>query len=400
MVDAKNRLLIIDDEVEIRRFVATVGRKLGFDVRDTDDPVEFRKQIREYLPTVVVMDLHMPKADGIELLRVLAEEKCQAAVLLLSGADARVLNTAQRLGSTQGLDMVGALQKPVMLQDLESRLKKARDSYESIGVEELRSAIEDGQLCVHYQPKIARTAAGTWNIEGAEALVRWMHPERGLLAPGSFIPLAEESDLMLPLTNCVMHETVKQLAKWTASGLSLTVAVNVAAQALTDLQFPDVLSTLLQRYGVDNHRLILEITETTAMQDPNTTMDILARLRLKQIELAVDDFGTGFSSLQQLYYMPFSELKIDSSFVKDIPESEEAMTIVKTIVQLAHNLNMKVCAEGVETTACFQFIDEIGCDKLQGFLISKAVPADEFEDLVHRWSASSRPFGLPVRARS
>jgi EAL domain-containing protein (putative c-di-GMP-specific phosphodiesterase class I)/ActR/RegA family two-component response regulator len=389
-----DRLLIIDDEAEIRRFVAAVGRKLGFDVSETDDPDEFVKRIRDYAPSVVVMDLHMPRADGIELLRVLAEHKCDAAVLLLSGADTRVLNTAQRLGSTQGLKMVGALQKPVLLGDLEARLKKARRSFESISAEELERGIEDGELRVHYQPKIARTTARTWFIEGVEALVRWMHPERGILAPAAFVHLAEESELIRPLTNFVLDQAVKQLAEWSAGGLTLTAAVNVGATVLTDLQFPDAISTLLQRYGVDHRRLVLEITETTAMKDPNTTMDILARLRLKQIELAVDDFGTGFSSLQQLYYMPFSEMKIDASFVKDIPDSDEAKTIVNTIVQLAHNLNMKVCAEGVETVECLRFIEDIGCDKLQGFLISKPVPATELAELIARWPSAARGCGL------
>jgi EAL domain-containing protein (putative c-di-GMP-specific phosphodiesterase class I)/ActR/RegA family two-component response regulator len=389
-----DRLLIIDDEADIRRLVATVGRKLGFEVSETGDPDEFSQRIRDYSPSVVVMDLNMPRADGIELLRVLANHKCDAAVLLLSGADTRVLNTARRLGSAQGLHMVGALQKPVMLADLEAGLGRARRSVGLIAGEELRRGIESGELRVHYQPKIARSPAGTWFVEGVEALVRWMHPERGILGPAAFMPIAEQSELMRPLTNFVLDETVKQLAQWSGRGLALSAAVNVGATVLTDLQLPDAISMLLQRYGVDHRRLIVEITETTAMQDPSTTMDVLARLRLKQIELAVDDFGTGFSSLQQLYYMPFSELKIDASFVKDVPGSDEARTIVKAMVQLAHNLNMKVCAEGVETVDCLRFIDEVGCDKLQGFLISKPVPAAELEELVERWPAAARECGL------
>ena len=399
MTAADDRLLIIDDEIEIRHFVGTIGRRLGFDVQETGDPDEFRRKIGDYAPTVVVMDLNMPRADGIELLRVLAEERCTAAILLLSGADARVLNTAQRLGSTQGLQMAGALQKPVLLEELEARLERARRTCGSITREDLRRAIENGEMRVHYQPKLARSPAGTWVIEGAEALVRWFRPERGVLAPAAFIPLAEETDLIRPLTSHVMHETVKQLAEWSSRGLSLSVAVNVCADVLTDLKFPDSVSMLLERFGVDHRRLILEITETTAMKDPNTTMDILARLRLKEIELALDDFGTGFSSLQQLYYMPFSELKIDSSFVRDIPASDEAKTIVKATVQLAHNLNMKACAEGVETAECFNFIDEIGCDKLQGFLISKPVPAEALEELIRRWPDSTASLGLPAHAR-
>jgi EAL domain-containing protein (putative c-di-GMP-specific phosphodiesterase class I) len=285
--------------------------------------------------------------------------------------------------------MLGTLQKPVLLQTLQEMLKRGMNVAGKLTADELAAAIEQRQLHVYYQPKIARRPAG-WIVEGAEALLRWIHPRLGLVMPGDFIPLAEETGLVRELTDYVLEVVIDALARWRDADLGLTAAVNVAPQLLGDFDFPDRLARMLDAKGVRKDRIVLEITESAAMKDPNITMHILARLRLKDIKLAIDDFGIGFSSLKLLYEMPFSELKIDRSFIQDLEHNPEAGTIVNTIVQLAHNLGMQVCVEGVETQAAFDAVAALGCEKIQGFLISRAINADSFERFVREWAWSDR----------
>lgn len=238
----------------------------------------------------------------------------------------------------------------------------------------LKDALAAGQLVVHYQPKLNLRAEPVPAVEASEALVRWEHPRLGLLMPASFVPAAEQTDLILPMTEFVLDTAIEQLTRWQAVAPSLAVAVNLAPALLTDLDLPDRVSGILQRHRVDPSRLVLEVTESAAMADTAVTMDILTRLRLKGIALSLDDFGTGYSSLVQLYRMPFSEMKIDRSFVGEIGDNDEAAVIVRSITELAHNLGLSVCAEGVETERALAFLRSVGCDQAQGYLIGRPMP--------------------------
>lgn len=380
-----NRLLVIDDEAEICNLFSSVAEQLGFEVRTTGEADEFISLNRDFNPTVVILDLHMPQADGVEVLRRLADDKCRAGILVVSGADRRVLGSAERLGANRGLNMLGAMQKPVQLQELRGKLGDAKLAQRKFTPADLEQAIAKEQLLVLFLPKVAVHDNGGWSVEGSEALVRWDHPELGILMPDEFIPMAEDTGLIKPLTGFVLNETVEQLRRWHDLGLDLNVAVNVAAQLLEDLEFPDQVSKVLAQHDVEGSKLILEITESAAMGDRQTSMDVLTRLRLKGIELAIDDFGTGYSSLRQLFYMPFSELKIDASFVLEVAESNEARTMVEAMVTLAHNLGMSACCEGVETQEIWDFVASINCDKVQGFLISRPIDSDSLVKLVREW---------------
>ncbi len=379
-----NRLLIVDDEPGIRDYLSAVSKGLGFEVLAIGNADEFYTAVGEFKPTAIILDLNMPGSDGIELLRYLAEEKSEAQILVISGEDSRVINAAERLGSAQGLQMAGVLQKPVLLSELEAVL--GRVMRDTITEADLSEAIESGHLLIHYQPKLSHKGDGVWFISGAEALVRWRHARLGIVPPDSFITMAEETGLIAPLTDFVLRETMQQNAIWSEHGLDTDIAVNIAPQLLGDVGFPDKLSLLLDEYDLDGSRLTLEITETAAMKNVDKMMDIFTRLRLKGIKLSIDDFGTGYSSLKQLFYMPFNELKIDRSFVKEIPTSDEAKVMVKTMVQLANNLEMTACAEGVETQEVLDFLEIAGCQSIQGFFVCKPVSATEFEKFVTDWN--------------
>ena len=383
----QDRLLSIDDEPAVCELIKNVAEDIGCAVRTTADPDEFRETIRSFDPTVIVLDLQMPRADGVELLRYLAEVKCRAQVLVVSGVDSKVLETVNRLGIAHGLDMLGALRKPVPVSELEALLKDNMVVDEEINEASLAKAIENGEIIPHYQPKVHLTEAGVWKIGAVEALARWQHPRHGLVMPDRFIPLAEEKGLITALTKRVFERVVEQVREWSDAGLDLSVAVNLSARILDGLQFPDQLSSLVRAHGIEERRLIVEITESGVMSDVARAMDILSRLRIKGFRLSIDDFGTGYSSLVQLYRMPFNEVKIDKSFIMEATNNKEAETIVCSILGLANSLGLTACAEGVESQATLEFLRAHNCNTAQGYLVSAALPPDEVAPFIRNWNS-------------
>lgn len=380
-----NRLLVIDDQQELCDFIAEVAKDLGYDTLTVTDAETFRRAYLNFNPTVVVLDLQMPGFDGIELLRYLGSQNARTQVLVASGMDQRVLSTADQMGESQGLTMLGALQKPIMLPDLESVLCRAMRRGVGVTAEDLQDAMTKQQLQVYYQPK-ARNIGGSWVVEGVEALARWHHPLRGFIPPPDFIGIAENSGQIRQLTEQLVEECIQQAAQWIALDTPLHVAINLSTRLLNDRNFPDLVATIAAKYGVSPHLLAFEVTETAAMADPDTTMDVLTRLRLKNFGLSIDDFGTGYSSLKQLYQMPFSELKIDISFVRDVCQRHEARVMVETMVLLAHKLGMTVCAEGVETQEVLDFLAKANCDHVQGYFVGKPMPGADVLTAVASWN--------------
>lgn len=377
-----NRLLVIDDEPGICAFITEVAEGVGFEAKATTTPDDFRATYRTFSPTAIILDLVMPETDGVELLRFLADDRCRAQILVASGVDPRVLATAKRLGVAHGLQMSGVLEKPIMIPDLEALLKKASQTQKSITEHGLRKAIEERQLVIHYQPKLEFGEGGRQAIKSVEALIRWQHPHDGLIMPNDFIPLAEETGLISPLTDYVMQAATEQMAKWEHDGIILSVAINIAPQLLSHLELPDRFAALMTEHGLPPSRLILEITESAAMADTARTMDILARFRLKDMGLSIDDFGTGYSSLVELFRMPFNELKIDKSLIMEAHMNEQAQLIVRSIVDLAHNLGLRVCAEGTETIEAMDFVRSIGCEMTQGYYLSKPLPPEALAEFI------------------
>ena len=259
------------------------------------------------------------------------------------------------------------------------------DAEARITVRDLRTGIETDQLVVYYQPKISIKAKGDQEIVGCEALVRWRHPQHGLMFPDEFIPLAEKSGLIVALTDCVVGATVKQIRRWRDDGLRLTVAVNIAPQLLDDLGLPDRIHERLKEYDLQTSQLVLEVTESGAMENAARAMEILARFRLKGFGLSLDDFGTGYSSLVQLHRMPFNEMKIDKSFLMAMDQDEEARNIVSSIIDLGHNIGLQLCAEGVETRESLDMLRSLGCELAQGYYMSPPIPGDEIAPWRNQW---------------
>lgn len=383
----ENRLLVMDDDPDVGTFFGQVGEDLGFEVKVLNDPLQFRETVLAMSPTVILLDLQMPGRDGIELLRELSTLDRHPKVLIASGLDSRVLTTASELGLSMGVDVAGSFCKPIALDELEVLLVRLKSQKKIITASHLRQGIEQGQLVVHYLPKATLKSPGRWIIEGAEALVRWEHPEYGLLYPKDFIGVAEESGLITEVTDFVFRAAMEQARVWFANGLYMELGVNLSAQFLGDLGFPDRLLTLIRENNLDPSMITLELMETTAMADPSVALDIMARLRVKNVNLCLDDFGTGASSLTHLYRMPFSEVKLDNQFTNDMRVREDARAMVEGLVYLAHKLKMRACAEGVQDAATLQMLEAMHCDKAQGHFIGAAARAKDFEAVVEAWNS-------------
>jgi diguanylate cyclase (GGDEF)-like protein/PAS domain S-box-containing protein len=235
-------------------------------------------------------------------------------------------------------------------------------------VGELRQALESNELVVHYQPQ---ADAATGEVHKVEALVRWQHPEHGLLEPGQFIPLAEQTGLIRELTGYVLDAALGQCSAWRTEGRELAVAVNITGRELVDLRFPDQVAKLLSKWRIKPSQLELEITESTIMTDPPRARDVLARLSKLGVRLAIDDFGAGHSSLGYLRQLPISVLKIDKSFIQQMAVNAGDAAIVRTAIDLGHNLGLEVVAEGVETEEAKRRLETLGCDTLQGYHLGR-----------------------------
>jgi EAL domain-containing protein (putative c-di-GMP-specific phosphodiesterase class I) len=233
---------------------------------------------------------------------------------------------------------------------------------------ELRAAIGSDELVLHYQPKLSLL---TGRCDQVEALVRWQHPQRGLVPPDHFIPLAEQTGLIKSLTRWVLTEAIRQIRAWLDSGLNITIAVNLSMRNLHDPELVDLVTQLLQARGVSPAMLKVEVTESAVMTDPKRALDCLARLRAIGVEVAIDDFGTGQSSLSYLKQMPIEEIKLDRSFVTDMGTDKNDFSIVRSTIELAHNLGLRVIAEGVENQATWDLLVELGCDLAQGYHMSR-----------------------------
>jgi EAL domain-containing protein (putative c-di-GMP-specific phosphodiesterase class I)/FixJ family two-component response regulator len=390
------KILILDDESFTLKLLEHMLTSLGFNQVSTCDNgksalASLDSSSRQ--PDLILLDLNMPEMDGIEFMRHLVEKPYSGSIILVSGEDARMLQTGERLVSAHKIPILGYLQKPINPEDLSALLNRweppsdarpqvAKKIYDA---DEVRAAIVNHELVNYYQPKVN---VATGKVMGVESLVRWRHPQDGMVFPDQFIGVAEDSGLINDLTRVVMSDAFSQTKMWQDVGLSLRVAINISMKNLALLEFADYVTTAAAKAGIEPDDIMLEVTESRLMSNLSTPLEILTRLRLKRFHLSIDDFGTGHSSLIQLRDLPFNELKVDQGFVHGAASNETLRSIYNASLSLAQQLGMKSVAEGVEDQADWDFIRSSSCDLAQGYYIAKPMPADEIHDWIIRWEAN------------
>ena len=367
------RLLVVDDEAVQRLIVARAAETLGIAADGAATLADAVERVQAVPYDVVVLDLGLREHDGIEVLRSLRQAGSDAALVFVSGFDERVRQAAARLAAALGLRVAGTLGKPLrvdrlvaLLRDLpeHARAKSAEDTAE-IDPALLAAAIDNNEIVCLFQPKVTIQER---RLVGVEVLSRWRSPVIGLVRPDRFIALAEQCGLIDRLTDRIMAQSLALFRPWRQLRPDLTLAVNISPLSLTDLELPERVSAALADSGVAPGALVLEVTEGAVMTDYVAAADIMTRLRIRGIKLSIDDFGTGHASLLSLLRMPFSELKIDQSFVRTCLNDPEAPKIIRAVVSLARELGLQLVAEGIETEPVADLLARMGCTVGQGYL--------------------------------
>jgi EAL domain-containing protein (putative c-di-GMP-specific phosphodiesterase class I)/ActR/RegA family two-component response regulator len=383
-------LLVVDDSAVQRERTVQTCRALGVPmIYEAASGSEALTLLRMLVlpPDLMIVDLEMPGMDGIELIQQLVPQSLALPLIVASGHETALIHTVETLARNLGLTVLAGLQKPISPNSLGNALARlARLGQRpndravlpvgpdpSINAETLAAAIVGGEIRVHYQPKVDMR---TGIVRGVEALARW--PRAGsFVPPDLFVALAEAEGLIHALTLQVMRQALAQAAAWNAHGLRLSMAVNLSPRLLERPLLVREVSDLLAEHGLQPDQVMLEITESSVVDCMGAALGVLARLRLKGFGLSIDDYGTGFSSMQQLARIPFTELKIDRSFVHGAQQRKNSRVILQSALDMARQLGLVTVAEGVETLEDWRLLQAFGCAIGQGFLIARPMPPDE-----------------------
>jgi len=381
---AASTVLIIDDEAWQRKSVLQVVDQLGLSAHQAENLEQARAYLSYQTFEFVVLDLSLGAEDGIELLRDLARMRSTSALIFISGFDDRVCAAATRLAAAYGLRVAGTLQKPLqlfalknLLQSWPAHIKWAAPAQDGppLTADNLEQGLARGEIIPVFQPKIDLLTGRT---VGVEALARWDSPEFGVISPEQFVPLAEQANLIEQLTRVILITSLRCCAQWRLDHPGVALAVNLSP-SIFDLTLPEAIEQLLRDIGVPAEVLTLEVTESVIVADEIVAADVLTRLRIKGVQLAIDDFGTGYSSLVTLLRLPFNELKIDRMFVASCLEDDDALRIVKAVISLAHEMGLRVVAEGIESIEIRDALAHRGCDYGQGWLWPRAMTAPDLQ---------------------
>jgi EAL domain-containing protein (putative c-di-GMP-specific phosphodiesterase class I)/FixJ family two-component response regulator len=380
-------ILVVDDSSVQRQHTVALVRQLGveliYEAGNGHDALQLLGMLM-LPPSLIIVDLEMPGMDGVELIQQLQERRIALPVIIASSREAALLDSVAAMVEALDMRVLGALSKPLSLDRLRPALAAfdaaprasgtARPAAAEMTVDALTSAIGNGELQPFYQPKVD---IQTGRLSGVEALARWHHPALGMIMPDRFIALAEQCGQIHALTMTIMEQAVAQGAQWNARGLPLKVAINLSPMSLLEPQFVRQICGVLDKHGMHPEQVVLEITESSVVANLGTALGGLARLRLKGFGLSIDDYGTGFSSMQQLARIPFTELKVDRSFVHGANQRRNLRVILQSALDMAGRLELVSVAEGVETMEDWRLLQDYGCTTGQGYLIAKPMPAAE-----------------------
>jgi EAL domain-containing protein (putative c-di-GMP-specific phosphodiesterase class I) len=379
---ARKRLLVVDDERVQQTLVSRAVTPMGFHVDAAANLHEATAHLLAHNYDAVVLDLSLGETEGISLFRALRDARSDPILIFLSRLDERVITASLRLASGMGLRVAGMLQKPASPCALRALLREApvrparaaEPEHCPPSIAELADAVQHGVIVPHFQPQVSLRDG---RVVGVEALARWPRKSGEDSPPEVFVPLAEQSGLIIPLTFHIMRAALEACGRWRLRHPGCRVAVNISPLVLADPRLPDEIERLLSETGVSPGALIAEITESCVIANPLLATEVLTRLRIKGIELSIDDFGTGHSSLLTLLRLPFSELKIDRSFISLCETDVEAWKIVRATISMARELGLRVVAEGIETESIAQLLRQVGCEVAQGWYFARAMTEAE-----------------------
>jgi len=375
------KVLIVEDDPLQLRLLSAMTRKLGFASLPATNVAQARALLLTCDIRTVLLDLQLGSEAGLDILRDLSGSVLPRSIIFVSGCDERTRTAAARLAHAQGLHVAGSLSKPAKLSELSALLESRptcswapapRDPIRA-KPEDIAHALRRGEITAEFQPKISLDTGLT---VGVEALARWHSPSHGFVAPDIFIPLAETSGQLAKLTEAMLRASLSACARWRIISPEVSVAVNIAPP-LIDYQLSEMIDCLLDENQVPARSLVLEITESSLIGDSLLVSDVLTRLRIKGVQLSIDDFGTGHSSLVSLLRMPFNELKLDRLFVAASSYDADAERILRALIVLARELGLRSVAEGVETEEVVERLRRFGCDVAQGWFWAPALKEAE-----------------------
>lgn len=386
-------IMVVEDHAFQRKTLMHQIRGLGYQhLLEAGDGIEALTQCQNHSIDIVLCDLRMPGMDGMALLRSLSQGGFQGGIILSSALEDDVVDAVLRMSTAYGLHVLGRIDKPSSSQQLQQLISAwspasapaGKDDAPTLTMDELQRALDNDQLLPWYQPKVA-FASGQW--VGMEALARWQHPQQGLISPNVFIPLAENNGLIDQLTEVIINKSLQDCHLWEQTGLSLNLSMNLSSTSLIEGDLGHSLINQCQRWGVNPELITLEVTESSFVQDLGKALEVLTRLRMHGFGLSIDDFGTGYSSMQQLALLPFTELKLDRSFVDRCYADPSRLAIIESSIELARKLGLKSVAEGVEDVQTWQLLAKLGCDVCQGFFSARPMPRNELQDWHQIWQA-------------
>jgi EAL domain-containing protein (putative c-di-GMP-specific phosphodiesterase class I)/ABC-type branched-subunit amino acid transport system substrate-binding protein len=382
------KVLIIDDDIKITDQLQDVVERSGHQVTVENDS----RNVESLLTTefdLIFLDLRMPFLDGIQVMRILSEKKVSAALVLMSGFDKSVLNTAHELAEALELKALGQLSKPLKVDAIESLIKEVEQtkliqvdqpiSQRKMTSDDIRKAFDEDRIEVHYQPQMD---AKMNRVVGLEALCRIRDPQENLIYPDQFIDEVERLGLIHELTLAVAIIAAQDYADLSAQYPGMTISLNISSHDLEDLFFPDVLETIFAEHKINPNLVIIEVTQNISLQRLSLSLDVLARIRMKGFKISIDDFGKGNATLDHLKYFPATELKIHREFIQSIGEKDNSHVLVKHTMALAHQLGLDVVAQGVEDKDVADWLVDQGCDLIQGYWFSKPLSKSELLDFL------------------
>jgi EAL domain-containing protein (putative c-di-GMP-specific phosphodiesterase class I)/FixJ family two-component response regulator len=393
-------ILVVEDDDFQRRMVGNMLRSLGVtaicDAGNGKQALDVLHAANAKTVDIAICDMNMPEMDGLEFLRHLGQEKAVTSIIILSALDRALLASVAKMSLAYGINLLGVIEKPIGLAQLEllisqyARVEIKRQQAVAVtvapgfGLEEILHGVHAKQFEPFFQPKVDLK---TGRLIGAEALARWMHPEHGVITPYAFINLLEQSSQVDELTFLILEKAVAASCLLRDKGFAMSISVNLSLTSLTDITLANRITQVVRDAGVDPHQIVLEVTESAAMTEVAPALENLARLRMHGFGLSIDDYGTGYASMQQLTRIAFSELKIDQSFVKDFATDPALHIIVESSIDMARKLLVKSVAEGVETQEDWDTLKSMGCDTAQGYFIAKPMNLTSFVEFCAGYSA-------------